>query len=157
MNTLIVFDSQFGNTERIAQAIATALRAYGPVRAVRVSRARPAEAKDLDLLVMGCPTQVWQPTEAMVAYVAGITPDHLRGTAVACFDTRFHMPPWLTGSAARILANRLERRGIALVVPPESFFVDGKEGPQETGELERAATWARMIARQIAPSRLVAS
>jgi flavodoxin len=157
MNTLIVYDSQFGNTERIAQAIATALRAYGSVRAVRASRARPTEVTDLDLLVIGSPTQGWQPTEAAVAYVAGITPDQLRGTAVACFDTRFRMPPWLTGSAARILANRLERRSISLVVPPESFYVASKEGPHEGGELERAATWARTIARQIAPSRLVAS
>jgi flavodoxin len=157
MNTLIVYDSQFGNTERIAQAMASALHAYGPVRAVRASRARAAEAKDLDLLLVGCPTQGWQPTEPTVAYVAGIAPDQLRSTAVTCFDTRFHMPPWLTGSAARILANRLERRGVSLVVPPESFFVASKEGPLETGELERAATWARMIVRQIAPPRLVTS
>jgi len=29
MNTLVVYDSQFGNTERIAQVIADTLRAFG--------------------------------------------------------------------------------------------------------------------------------
>jgi flavodoxin len=156
MNTLIVFDSQFGTTERIAQAIASALHVYGSVRAVRASRARAADVEDLDLLVVGCPTQSWRPTEATIAFVEAIAPDRVRGMACACFDTRFHMPPWLTGSAARILASTLQHKGMSLIAPPESFFSGGKAGAQGTGELERAATWARMIARQVASSRLVA-
>jgi flavodoxin len=157
VKTLVVYDSQFGNAERIALAIAAAMRAYGPVRAVRVNLARAVEAEEFDLLVVGCLTQGSRPAEATASFVAGIVPDRIRGAAVACFDTRVHMPPWLTGSAARIIANALERKGIALVVPPESFFVGGKEGPQEVGELERAATWARTVARQIVSPHPVAS
>jgi hypothetical protein len=36
MNALVVYDSQFGNTERIAQAIASMLSEFGQTRAIRV-------------------------------------------------------------------------------------------------------------------------
>ena len=39
MNTLVVYDSQYGNTERIAQTIASTLRAFGQAQAVRVDAA----------------------------------------------------------------------------------------------------------------------
>lgn len=149
MNTLVVYDSQFGNTEQIAQAIAQALRAYGPVRALRANLARAEDVEEVDLLVVGCPTQGWRPTAATASFIAGLAPARIRGAAIACFDTRFHKPRWLTGSAARVMARSLARRGSALVLPPESYFVVGKDGPLEAGEIDRAVEWARVIARQI--------
>ena len=145
MNALVVYDSQFGNTERIALAIIDALRRVGEAHAVRVNAAQPGELQGIDLLVVGCPTQGWRPTTALQAWLDGITAEQLRGVAVACFDTRFRKPRWLTGSAAGVMAKRLQRQGITLLVPPESFFVVGKEGPLYNGELERAATWTRLI------------
>lgn len=153
MNTLLIYDSQYGNTERIATAIADTLRTVGDVRAVRVGEAQPLDLTGVDLLVLGSPTQGWNATKAMQELLKGFSPEQLRGRAVACFDTRFQMSHWLTGSAARRIASVFERMGIELAEPPESFFVEHTEGPLCTGELARAAVWARLLFDRIETPR----
>ena len=147
MNTLIVFDSQYGNTERIAQTIADALRAFGQAQAVRVDPAHPLELQGVDLLILGCPTQGFRPTPAMLSFLGTVSNQLLSGLAVACFDTRFRGRMW-KHSAAQHMAGQLHTMGVEPLVPPESFFVkftrEGK-GPLLAGEVERAATWARIL------------
>jgi flavodoxin len=142
MNTLIIYDSQFGNTERIAQAIADTLRAFGQAQAVRVDPAHPVSFQGVDLLILGCPTQAFRPTPAMQSFLEKVSYASLSGLAVACFDTRVHGP---FGSAARSMARKLLKRGVFPLLPPQSFFVKGTQGPLESGEGGRAATWARML------------
>ncbi|HEU4784897.1 MAG TPA: flavodoxin domain-containing protein [Ktedonobacterales bacterium] len=149
MHALVVYDSQFGNTERIAAAIADTLRTTGEVRLAHVDPAHPLDLEGIDLLILGSPTQGWQSTEAIQALLSDLTPRQLHGRAVACFDTRFQKPRWITGSAARRMAASLRHMGVTLVAPPESFFVEGKEGPLLTGELGRAAVWARALLNRI--------
>ncbi|HEY1390805.1 MAG TPA: flavodoxin domain-containing protein [Ktedonobacterales bacterium] len=149
MHALVVYDSQFGNTERIAAVIADTLRTTGEVQLAHVEPEHPLKLESIDVLVLGCPTQGWAPTVAMQALLASLTPQELHGRAVACFDTRFQKPRWITGSAARRMSASLRHMGVTLLVPPESFFVEGKEGPLLTGELARAAVWARTLLNQI--------
>jgi flavodoxin len=152
MNTLVLYDSQFGNTEQIAQAIANALSAYGPARVERVTQSRPSAVTGVDLLVVGCPTQKWHTTPEMKAYLALLPSGVMRGIAAACFDTRFDRSSWLTGSAAKGIAKQLKKMGATLIMPPESFFVEAMEGPLASGELERATRWARTIPDKITQS-----
>jgi flavodoxin len=145
MHAVVLYDSQFGNTERIARAVAAALAGDGPVqvRAVDDTRALPPA---VDLLVIGGPTHAHGLSQPMKAFLAVLPKDTLRGLPAATFDTRYDKPRWLTGSAAVTLARRLSAAGARLVVAPESFFVSASEGPLGDGELERAAGWARMLA-----------
>jgi flavodoxin len=169
MNALVVYDSLFGNTERIALAIAEALRAFGQAQAVRVEPTQPEELKrqellrqnhatdvrlepahqisleGVDLLIMGGPTQAFRATPTMQSFLDNLSPALLSGMAVACFDTRVHGP---FGSAARSMAKKLQTMGISLLGPPECFFVKGN-GPLKSGEVERAATWARMLCDKV--------
>ncbi len=69
---------------------------------------------------------------------------------MAAFDTRFRWPELLSGTAARGIAKRLERKGARLIAEPESFFVEHKDGPLTEGELGRAASWARQLATAFA-------
>lgn len=149
MNTLILYDSQYGNTEQIAQAVAATLGSLGSVQTERVDKASRLDLRELDLLVLGCPTQKWQPTPAMQSFLANLSPATLDGLAFACFDTRFHKPRWLTGSAARSMAKQLSKMGLRLLSPAESFFVKDQEGPLEAGELERAEIWALTLRDKI--------
>lgn len=149
MNALIVYDSQYGNTEHVALAIADTLRASGQAQAVRADPAHPAELHGVDLLVVGCPTQGWRPTQAIQSFLQSVPTERWRNLAIACFDTRFRKPRWLTGSAAGIMAKQLRQVGTSPLVPPESFFVEGKEGPLASGELDRAAAWARMLVAKV--------
>lgn len=150
MNTLIIYDSQYGNTERIAQSIAGALREYGQVRAIRVGSAQPADLQGTNLLIVASPTQGWKATPATQSFVNRLSREQFRGVAVASFDTRFKKARWLTGSAAAQIAKLFQRIGVSLLVPSESFFVDGTEGPLLPGEVDRAATWAGMLASKVA-------
>jgi flavodoxin len=148
MNTLVVYDSQYGNTERIAQVIADTLRAFGQAQAIRVDRAHPISLEGVDLLILGCPTQGFQPTPAMQSFF-GNTSQQLRGLAIACFDTRFR--GFLRKySAALWMGRQLRKVGIEPLIPPESFLVKAmkKEGPLEAGEVERADSWALFIHQQ---------
>lgn len=149
MNALVVYDSQYGNTERIAQTIADTLRTFGEVRAIRADPAHPVGFQGVDMLIVGCPTQGWRPTRAIQSFLDGTSPEQFRGMAVACFDTRFQKSRWLTGSAATVMAKKLRKTGVELLAPPESFFVQGTEGPLNSGELERAAVWARMLHNRV--------
>jgi len=145
MNTIVVYDSQFGNTERIAQTIADTMRAFGPARVVRVNPTQPLDCREADLLIIGSPTQGFRATPAMQAFVGAVPFVLLPNLAVACFDTRVH-GPW--GSAARHLARRLHARGVKLLVPPMSFFVQGTEGPLAKDEAELAGRWALSLRQQ---------
>ncbi len=145
MNTLVIYDSTFGNTESIAKAVADVLAERGTARLLRVNKVQPGDLEGLDLLVAGCPTQRRKPTPAIVAFLGVTTPAALENLPVAAFDTRYHRSRLLTGSAAKAIAKRLRKAGAALLLPPESFFVMGREGPLEEGELDRAREWAREL------------
>lgn len=150
MNTCVVYDSQFGNTERIAQAIADPLRPFGPVRVVRVDPDHPLDCQEADVLILGSPTQGFRATLAMQSFVKEVPFVLLRDLGVACFDTRVH-GPW--GSAARHLARRLRTLGVEPLVPPMSFFVQGTQGPLIEGEVERAGRWAVSLRQQYEASQ----
>jgi flavodoxin len=147
MTTLVIYDSVFGNTEKIAQAIRTALGA----RAVSVGQVTADQLRSLDLLVVGSPTRGFRPTEGIAKFLNGLPKNHLAGVRVAAFDTRILLETidskalrFLVdkgGYAASTIAKTLEKKGGKLAALPEGFFVTGEQGPLKDGELERAAKW----------------
>ena len=145
MNALVVYDSQYGNTELIAEAIVNTLKQYGQARAFRAGHADADKVRGADVVIVGSPTQGWRPTSAIQSFLAHIPRDVWPEVAVVAFDTRFHMPRFLTGSAARGISRTITQLGGRVALPAESFFVDGRSGPLREGELDRAATWARSI------------
>jgi flavodoxin len=153
MNALVVYDSQYGNTERIAQVIADTLSEFGEARAVGLDPEQPVELEGVDMFIVGCPTQGWKPTPTIQSFLEDVSPERLRTLAVACFDTRFRLPRWMSGSAAKVMARTLQEKGVPLLVEPESFFVKGTEGPLRDGELDRADAWARMLIKEVEAPR----
>jgi flavodoxin len=149
MNTVIVYDSFFGNTELVVLKIADTLREYGQVQTVRVEHTHPLYMEEVDLLILGCPTQKWGTAPAMSTLLEYIPSEALKRLAVACFDTRLDEPQWVTGSAAERMTSKLRKRGASQLFTPASFLVKGVHGPLEDGELERAATWAAQLREQV--------
>jgi flavodoxin len=153
---MVVYDSQFGNTGQIAQAIGDTLGSQDDVEIIRVSDVGPEQLAGLGLLIVGSPTQKFRPTAATTNLLKGIPKSGLKGVKVAAFDTRFTMSeiekssvlPFFVrmfGYAAKLISDKLEGKGGEVVMPPEGFYVEGVEGPLQEGELERAADWARQI------------
>jgi flavodoxin len=146
MKTLIVYDSIFGNTEQIAQAIGNALGSQKDVEIVRVSNAKPEQLMELELLIVGSPTYGGRPTPAIQDFLNKVSEPAIRGINVLAFDTRLLTRlVRIFGYAADKIADSLKKNGGTLIASPEGFFVKGKEGPLKEGEIERAASWAKMI------------
>lgn len=155
MKALVIYDSFYGNTEQIARAIGDALGSSAEVEVLKVGEVKPEQLAGLDLLIVGSPTRAFRPTPAITNLLKGIPTNGLGGVKVAAFDTGIaiaDMKPailrfmaGLFGYAAKPIANRLQKKGGKLTVPPEGFLVMGAEGPLKEGELERAADWATKV------------
>jgi flavodoxin len=146
MKTLIVYDSIFGNTEQIAQAIGNALGSQQDVEILRVSNVKPEQLMELELLIVGSPTYAGRPTPPIQDFLNKASESNINGVNVAAFDTRVSAKfARIFGYAAEKIAVNLKRKGGTLIAAPEGFIVNDKEGPLKEGELERAASWTKAI------------
>jgi flavodoxin I len=144
MKSLIVYDSVYGNTEKIARAIGEAITPSGEVKVLRASEANPSELASIDFLIVGSPTHGGRPTPAIQDLLNKVTQPSLKGIKVAAFDTRSQAKlARVFGNAAGRITRYLTKKGGVLIAPPEGFLVTGTKGPLKEGELERAAAWAK--------------
>lgn len=152
MKALVIYDSVYGNTQKIAQAIGDSLT--GEVKVVQVGDINASEVRSFDLLVVGSPVHGGRATPAIDAFLKQLPPHSLEGKSVAAFDTRFEAEEQGIGLrilmsvihyAAERIAKELTKNGGTLVAEPEGFIVEQKEGPLKQGELERAGHWAKSM------------
>lgn len=155
MKVMIVYDSVFGNTEKVAQCMSAALH----TSALPVGQATTDMLSGLDLLVVGSPTRGFRPTEAVTKFLNEIPKKQLAGVKVAAFDTRILLDTidskalrFLVdkgGYAASAILKALEKKGGVRITEPEGFLVSGEQGPLKDGELERAAAWIEPLAMKL--------
>jgi hypothetical protein len=173
MRAVVVYESMYGNTHAVADAIAEGLGGDVEVRPAHDAGGVP---RGVDFLVVGGPTHMHGLSTALSRKMAvsaakedggkvepGATKDPglrgwLRGLdgaglRAAAFDTRgdARASVTLTGSAARGIGRRLRHRGCD-VIDSQSFLVADAEGPLEAGELERAREWGAALATTLASS-----
>ncbi len=170
MKVLVVYESLYGNTAAIGEAIAASLRSHGlEVEAGPISKIPPAQAARFDLLVVGGPTHAHgmstsstrktavddkensfpEPTvqPGLREWLTGLPAG--AGRLAAAFDTRIDKPIFLTGSAAKGIAQRLAGSGYHLVVKPECFLVTMKNRLRE-GQMEHAESWGAALTERAA-------
>lgn len=169
MEAVVIYESIFGNTRAIAQAIVRGLSHQVQVREVQLPALGPAaDILDAGLVVLGGPTHTFgmsRPDSRQAVakehrdhceQAGGIREwlealiDETSGRSVVVFDTRLSSFRYIPGSAAREAADMLRAKGITLIDDPHSFYVDGSEGPLHPGELERAEEWGRHLGRAVA-------
>ena len=156
MKALIVYDSRFGNTEKVARAIGEAITPLGEAKVVQVGDANASELSSIDFLIVGSPTHAGGATRSIKEFLRKIPANALKNVQVASFDTRFSAKDKGIGArivlgifryAAGRIATILEYKGGYLAMEPEGFIVEESEGPLKKGELERAATWAKEMTK----------
>lgn len=173
MNAVVVYESMYGNTRAVGEAIAEGL---GGATLMTVKEAA-AMTEPPELLVVGGPTHAhglatsWsrrmavdgakEDGHAHIEPGAADQPGLRRwlhdlpereGARAATFDTRLDRSPHMTGAASRGIARRLRHRGYD-VLASESFLVQDAEGPLEEGELDRAREWGRQLSSQPSGAR----
>lgn len=171
MNAVVVYESMWGNTARLAQAIAKGL---GDVPVLDVARTSANEVDGADLLVIGGPTHALS-----MSRLTTRTDAHRQGAGhgpsgrgirefirelppvlhprAATFDSRVGSMRHLPGSAARSAARELRRHHDAIVVDSMSFYVHDTSGPLEAGELARAVAWGEELGLLLEPAGDLAS
>ena len=181
MRVTVVYESLFGNTRTLAQAIAEGIRTAAPgadVSCIPVTDAGPAAA-ETDLLLAGGPThflgmtsprsrrmarQYWGQTTRGGAHHAKQAPpagpgvrEWLatlpagNGRPAAAFDTR--LDTLFPGSAARLIGTTLRDHGYQIIAAPEGFTVTAMQGPLTPGEQERARAWGAELTESLRQPR----
>jgi flavodoxin len=150
MKSLVVYDSVFGNTKKIAKAIKSGLEAKTSSKLIHAEDIKPVHLKDLDLLVVGSPTHGGWFMESVKDFIQSIPEDDFKKLQVASFDTSMpkngngffvNLITKIFGNAAPRILHNFEKRG-AEVIDSAVFLVIGKEGPLKEGEEARAKEWA---------------
>ncbi len=147
MNALVVYYSQFGNTQQIAEVIAEVFQGAGAARTLNADRLTAADLQDVDLVVMGTPTHKMNLPQAVQPVFEELPRRILRGVPIAAFDTSYKMSAFLARfTAAKRIDRTLRRLGGKRLAPPQTFYVkEHHEGPLYDGEIERAKRWAESI------------
>lgn len=173
MRAVIAYESMYGHTHQLADAIAGGFDPADEVTVTHVSELDLAAAPT-DVLIVGVPTHAHglpRPSTRRTAIDSAHTkyddhpvdpsaertgvrewlqrlPDSLP-VRVAAYDTRFRPPAWLVGHPARRITRELRRHGATVLAAPESFFID-KHEQLVAGELERARQWGEHVRREVA-------
>jgi flavodoxin len=147
MNALVVYYSQFGNTQQVAEAITEVFQEAGVARILGAERLTGAELQGVDLVVMGTPTHKMNLPQAVRRVFENLPRRILRGVPIAAFDTSYEMSALLARfTAAKRIDRNLRRLGGKRLVPPETFYVHRHhQGPLLDGEIARAGDWAEAI------------
>lgn len=169
MKAIVVYESHWGNTAAVAQAIAEGI---GPAaRALSTAEATGAAIAGADLIVAGAPLLGFSlPTDSMIKSLEqGASRDPTppdtsqpsmrawlatlpRGAGrCAGFETGIW---WSPGSAAKAIQRRLEELGYRPASKPRRFKINGKYGPMVAGELEQAKAWGAELAQALRKEKI---
>ncbi|SDL40589.1 flavodoxin family protein [Tessaracoccus oleiagri] len=162
MKSLVIYESLWGNTAAVAQAIAEGIG--DGVKLGSTGDVTSEDVADADLIVAGAPVFAFHLSSDRVREDIEAHPDpgapppdlshpSLRswldslpaGTAAcAAFDTQVRGP---FGKGAPTIAKAFTAKGYRLLAKPEGFYVEGKQGPLRRGEVDRARRWGEELRR----------
>jgi flavodoxin len=145
MAAIVIYDSQYGNTEAIAKAIG---KGFGEdTKVVRVGEVKVEDIAPYHFVIIGSPTQGGRQTPAIKDFVAKIPAEALKEKRLAAFDTRLkNILVKMFGYAAPRIEAAIKAKGGNTTAQPQGFFVKSTKGPLLNGELERATNWAKSVA-----------
>jgi len=131
VKALVVYNSLFGNTEKVAKALAAGLESGGVyVNVVRVDAVKFDELSRVDLLCVGSPVHGWNASKPVNEFLERLkSVEGLTGKKAFAFDTK--MKSRLAGSAGGKIERKLRGIGLTIAKHSESAIVKGREGPLE--------------------------
>ncbi len=153
MKTLIIYDSYFGNTQKIAKAIGQSIKG---AQVIKIKNVKQDDIIDIDLLIVGSPTRAFRPTKTISDFIKNLPKDSLSDIKVAAFDTGINTQDTnsgflrfminIFGYASRHIEKLLTAKGGKPVLKPTTFWVTDTKGPLKKGEIDRVRKWIDGIA-----------
>lgn len=132
MKAIVIYDTQFGNTAQIAQALSSGMNEQGlSVDCVKVDTVQIETLPEYDLLVIGGPTHGFSMSSPMKTFMKKLEHMDLRDKKAFAFDTKNRSRFW--GSAAKGIEKRMKKIGMNIVMPCASGVVKGLKGPLQDG------------------------
>lgn len=155
MNIYIIYDSFFGNTEKISRIISDHLSENHKVKIFKAEEIETRDLKDVDLLIIGSPTRAFEPTKSIITFIKKFKIGDLKKIKIALFDTRLD----IKAVNNRLLTFLVKYRGYActtmerlflkkeanIIGEPRGFFVLESEGSIEDGEDDRVRLWVNTL------------
>ena len=129
-NAAVIFDTRYGNTEKIAKSLETGLKQANIVTfCINAEYIINDLLRDRDLICIGAPTHFLSASKSMKKFLAKIKSIDLSGKYGFAFDTKFDSR--MSGSAAKFIERELNKLCLEIIAPRESAIVFGlkeKEG-----------------------------
>jgi flavodoxin len=128
----VIYDSRYGNTEKIARSLEIGLRLAGFETVCTNAKETSSESlKEYDLIAVGAPTEKITASESIKEFLDRLKTDapDLNGKAGFAFDTKLPYP--LTGSAAKYIEKQLNKLGLSIIVSRESALVFYPKGGKD--------------------------
>lgn len=149
LKVLIIYDSLYGNTEKVAKAIGKSVLNS---KVLHLSKVKKLDVEKADLLIIGSPTQGGRCTSDMEYFLENTK--GLVNKKIAVFDTRLDFDD--LNFLLKLLIKKLNYASVKMeqiiksksgnvVGEPLGLFVSGKEGPLKDGEIKNAIKWAKLI------------
>jgi len=129
---LVVYDTMFGNTEKVAKALVAGLQSGGvDADLVKVDAVKFDELGGVDLLCVGSPVQAWNVSKPMKEFLERLkSVEGLNGKKAFAFDTKMGRSR-LAGDAGGKIEGKLKSSGLTIIKAHASAVVKGREGPLE--------------------------
>jgi len=121
-SAVVVYDSRFGNTKKVAEALDLGLRESG-TRTVCLDEKDVAvnHLQEYDLICVGAPTEKFSASDSMKVFLEKLKEVDLSGKYAFVFDTK--VSPGIFGSAAKYIEKELKNLGLVVLSPRETATV----------------------------------
>jgi len=156
MKGIVVYDTTYGNTKKIAETIAETLKESGiEVDLFYLKNVKKLSGKDYDFFVLGSPTKFGTMSFAIKFFLGKVKSDEWMNKPFAAFDTenpenveksRIENKEW---SAAEKIAQKLREKKMNQLLPVLKALVLDQKGPLVEGEVKRTKDYARELAAKL--------
>ncbi len=141
---IVIFDTRYGNTGKVARSLASGLNEAGVgTVCVNLRDVDLGALRNFTLICIGSPTEYFTASRSMRSFLSAFKADRLKGKYGFAFDSRFESR--MSGSASRFIERSLRRAGAAIIMTSEKALVRGEIGKPDRmvlllGEEERFRT-----------------
>jgi flavorubredoxin len=145
---LVIYDTKFGNTEKVANALVQGLAVKGiEAESVNVDHVAIDRLSEYDALLIGGPTHRQKMSEPMAMFLDRVDKSLVKGKEGFAFDTKVEHR--FAGSAGKRIEKKLKKLGMKVIRPYASAIVVGREGPLKEGTEDTFRQIGEQIAHEI--------